>query len=267
MLSDVVGERIMTWRKRRGLNRETLAERCAALGMNLTAESFTNIESGRRKEGVRRRTITVDELMVIALALDVPPLVLLVPYPDQDTVELSPGRTLPVYEAVEWISGEAYEFPTDGSTPTLLTEWLDGAKPLLFLRAFRREMDTYGEIFMELRTAQEIADRATYLIKKFEADDPQLLDKARLTARIEQEKADHLKNQLAEVRQRLADMAATMAAEGCPPPPPSADAFLENLEGNEVSWGTNFHTRGESSKTVPARISLNYRGKLRGRDE
>lgn len=76
-LSDLVAERIVRWRKERGLSREQLAGECARRGApGLTVESFANIESGRRKNGVRRRMVTIDEVAVIASALGISPLLL-----------------------------------------------------------------------------------------------------------------------------------------------------------------------------------------------
>lgn len=74
MLSDEVAERINSRRRALGWNRGRLAEECTKLGApELTVDALTNIESGRRQDGVRRRLITIDELVVIAEALSVRP--------------------------------------------------------------------------------------------------------------------------------------------------------------------------------------------------
>lgn len=108
MLSDVVGEQITAWRRRRGWNRERLAAECAALGSpDLTAASLTNIESGRRnKDGIRRRAVTVDEVTTIAYALGIPPIVLIAPYPSVDTTEALPGTTARSSNFLTWFTGE-----------------------------------------------------------------------------------------------------------------------------------------------------------------
>lgn len=83
--SDHVADQVRYWRQERGLNREALAERCARSGMpEITAMVITNIESGRRRDGVRRRDITVDELLCFASALDVPIWQLLPAVQDQE---------------------------------------------------------------------------------------------------------------------------------------------------------------------------------------
>lgn len=108
MLSDTVAERIILWRKRHGWNRERLAERCAEVGMpELTASAITNIESGRRKpDGTRRRTITVDELAVLAWALDVPPISLLSAYPEKESVDILPNWNVSSVDAAIWFSAD-----------------------------------------------------------------------------------------------------------------------------------------------------------------
>lgn len=60
---------------------QQLADVCRELGYEeITAQALSNIESGRRNtEGERRRYVTVDELMALAVALQVAPVYLLVP--------------------------------------------------------------------------------------------------------------------------------------------------------------------------------------------
>jgi transcriptional regulator with XRE-family HTH domain len=108
VLSDDTARHVVALRKAAGLTREELAERCAALGFpSLTTAALGNVETGRRDaEGRRRREITVEEWLVLAYALDVPPLMLLLP-PDADNVELtSPRRTAPVADVAAWIRGD-----------------------------------------------------------------------------------------------------------------------------------------------------------------
>lgn len=80
-VSDVVAERIQQVRQKRGWTVKQLAEQCAAAGApELTAHALYNIGNGRRDEqGNRRRFVTVDELLTLALVLEVAPVYLLVP--------------------------------------------------------------------------------------------------------------------------------------------------------------------------------------------
>jgi transcriptional regulator with XRE-family HTH domain len=254
MLSDVVGERITTWRKRRGLNREALAERCAALGLHLTAESFTNIESGRRKDGVRRRTITIDELMVIARALNVPPILLIVPYPDKDNVELVPGEILATPEAVHWISGESSIGQTTGDA---WVDWVDTASPVLFLRAYRKEFDSYMDLSSQLVHAEQRAEHLNARARNAESNNNENAQSVRLTANVQTAKVKALRTEFTGAEQRIADLRATMIDEGFPPPPlPSGFEHLAELEGVVTKWGWAAYRLGDRNHAD--RVQLSY---------
>lgn len=87
-VSDTVAANIRTARKGRGWTVPVLAERAG-----LTPAIIENIEHGRRRNGVRVRDITVDELDAVAAGLGVPPAAL---YPG---LEASPG-SMTVFESV-----------------------------------------------------------------------------------------------------------------------------------------------------------------------
>jgi transcriptional regulator with XRE-family HTH domain len=84
--SDVVASRVRTLRTRRGWSGKELQARCAAVGAkHITAAVIANIETGRRgPSGERRREVTVDEVLALALALDVSPIQLIQPEIDDD---------------------------------------------------------------------------------------------------------------------------------------------------------------------------------------
>jgi transcriptional regulator with XRE-family HTH domain len=63
---------------------------------------ITNLETRRRKT----REITLDELLVLAHVLDVPPLQLVVPRNDGEELEVVPGVLLGALDAADWIVGE-----------------------------------------------------------------------------------------------------------------------------------------------------------------
>ncbi|MEU3452270.1 helix-turn-helix transcriptional regulator [Micromonospora sp. NPDC006766] len=74
-ISDAVVGRIRKHRRAADMTRAQLAQRCAALGSpDITEAALANIETGRRDaDGQRRRDLTVDELIVLADALEVDP--------------------------------------------------------------------------------------------------------------------------------------------------------------------------------------------------
>jgi transcriptional regulator with XRE-family HTH domain len=76
----VVGERVREIRRRRQQSVADLAKAAAAAGHpELTRDAIYAIESGRRLQGRRRRTVSVDELLAFAEVFDVPISVLLWP--------------------------------------------------------------------------------------------------------------------------------------------------------------------------------------------
>jgi transcriptional regulator with XRE-family HTH domain len=115
VLSDVAAERVLQLRKRRGMTRDQLAERCRHLGLTgMSAAALANIETGRRDaEGRRRREVTVDELIVFGRALEVPPVLLVAPFDVLDDIEILPGYTMTAHNAWRWLTGEMTWFDGD----------------------------------------------------------------------------------------------------------------------------------------------------------
>ena len=105
-VSDVVAARVREVRGKRHLTVAELAARCAERGApELTAQALYKLEQ-RRPGKLRPRPVTVDELLTLAIALNVAPVHLLVPVDD-------PDETYPVIGGVQarrfgvraWIRG------------------------------------------------------------------------------------------------------------------------------------------------------------------
>ncbi|MEU3613099.1 helix-turn-helix transcriptional regulator [Streptomyces sp. NPDC006872] len=163
-------------RARLGLNREQLAEECARLGApDLTYAAITNIETGRRnKEGKRRREVTVDELLVLGLALAVPPLLLALPLGDEQTVPTVPAADpRDPYTVWKWFTGEetptlagpvdgrhyADPRPIAGIGPKWSAAWSTAAYPASLYPEFERRREAVHRAF--LRTEATQAKRRT----------------------------------------------------------------------------------------------------------
>lgn len=102
--SEVVAARIKELRKGRGWTAQQLANRCEEVGAaQVSPAVIANIETGRLRDGQRTRMLTVEELLLFALALDVPPLALLLP---DAALEVTSDVVLgdPLHAAM-WISG------------------------------------------------------------------------------------------------------------------------------------------------------------------
>src|SRR4051794_2181391 len=98
--SSLVASRVKELRRHRGMTAQQLCDRCAALGApGITTNVLANIET-------RRRDVSVDELLVLALALDVAPMHLLAP---DRAVRLAITPSASVTDSDElrrWLRGE-----------------------------------------------------------------------------------------------------------------------------------------------------------------
>lgn len=92
------------------MSAQALADRCAELGLpSLKRQAITNLENSRRG------MVTVEELLVLAAALDAPPLELLRPSAD-DELAVTPDLAVDAERLVLWFAGElpARGLPTVG---------------------------------------------------------------------------------------------------------------------------------------------------------
>ena len=109
-VSDAVAVRIKEARGRRGWSAKQLAEQCAVRGLpRLTHSVLNNIESGRPdKDGQRKRDITVDELLALAVILDVAPTHLLgLPVDGATSIEILPSCGVSNNDDLQqWIRGD-----------------------------------------------------------------------------------------------------------------------------------------------------------------
>lgn len=95
-----VGQEVRRVRNARGLTADQLASACAALGAEVPSRALTNLETGRRGG------LPVTDLLVIARALDVSPISLLFPLDREGQVEVLPGDSVAVWDAIAWFTDE-----------------------------------------------------------------------------------------------------------------------------------------------------------------
>ncbi|MFI9598052.1 hypothetical protein [Nonomuraea sp. NPDC052265] len=92
----------------------------------------------------QRATVSVPELLVVARALDVPPLTLLAPPAGNDSVEILPGVETDPHEALGWL---------DGTAPPPHDQDDDGAGPRAELRLRREHHDLVADWTARTRAA------------------------------------------------------------------------------------------------------------------
>lgn len=108
--SDRVAEQIKVARLKRGWSAKDLAVACAELGApEITAAVVANIETGRRgPDGARRRDVSVDELLIFAYVLAVPPASLLSANDDEnDAITMTSSLELAANDVVAWLQSSS----------------------------------------------------------------------------------------------------------------------------------------------------------------
>ena len=105
-----------------------LADETERLGHPISRAAIANYESGRKKG------LDVAELLVIAAALQIPPLTLLFPQLPDGPIEVLPGIETTSWDAAAWLSGEANS-PDPDNDP-----W-PSSKEYDLLRAVRERRD------------------------------------------------------------------------------------------------------------------------------
>lgn len=84
-----------------GWSAQKLSDECGELGFDFPRSTLADLESGRRKH------LGIAELIALAAALDVPPLLLVYPVGHQAEAEVWPGEVRPAFRAALWFTGEA----------------------------------------------------------------------------------------------------------------------------------------------------------------
>src|SRR5437660_426462 len=103
--SEIVADNVRRWRKNRGMDQQALADRMAELmgeGKKVDRTTVVRIEAGNRR-------VDVDDLALLAVALNVPLPVLLLPTETNETVTLAaaPGLdSLNGWLVWEWMRGD-----------------------------------------------------------------------------------------------------------------------------------------------------------------
>jgi transcriptional regulator with XRE-family HTH domain len=111
-LTRVIAGEVRRYRRERGMSAQKLADECGRLGLPIARSVIANLEHGRRD------AVSVAELLVLAAALRIPPLLLVIPVARQEALEILPGTEAPTWAAALWWRGEA-DFQDYGDGPRL----------------------------------------------------------------------------------------------------------------------------------------------------
>ena len=88
---------------------QQLADECSRIGSTISRSTIAKLESGTRA------FVTLDEVLVMAFALDVPPVLLIAAVGTREDTEVLPGRQLASWDAARWIAGAFSIEEVDGS--------------------------------------------------------------------------------------------------------------------------------------------------------
>lgn len=95
-----VAAQLRRYRAERGISAQRLSDRCAELGFPIPRPVLSNLENGRRE------SVTLAELLVLAAALEIPPVELIIPIGHEKQVEILPDTVVPTWTAARWVRGD-----------------------------------------------------------------------------------------------------------------------------------------------------------------
>ncbi|MGY1641048.1 helix-turn-helix domain-containing protein [Geodermatophilus sp. SYSU D00703] len=160
-------------RKHRGWSAQEVADRCAAAGMpSLDRSAIANIERGRRQR------IGVDEWLVLAYVLGVPPVTMLVGFVGQPQAEIARNVTVGTEQALRWLLGEMPP-PVPGGGVRDSAAWSEASSPLFSWREVWAKIDEFNELH------EELARASTHR----RIDDPTLLEQVERVQQRERERS------------------------------------------------------------------------------
>lgn len=211
--SDIFGARLRHLRKLKRLSVEALAARCKEGGSpELTANAIYSIENGRRKDGVRTRHVTVEELLALACALEVTPFALLMPTEPGEYRVLS-DRAVGSDRVFDWLGG-GLDSPF-GDAPVAAGQYPAGLPEWLLERLRKLDAESDAERAEKLAELNELGMRSNELVaelNKKSADQDAFMSRLEETqARFEAELED-LKRKTAEADAILSSAAEATAA-------------------------------------------------------
>jgi transcriptional regulator with XRE-family HTH domain len=197
----VIADQVTTLRKDRGITAQRLADELNKLGVDWTRDTVTKFETRRRG------SLDVTELFALALVLNVPPPLLVVPM-GAESVPVVPIDTLPAYRTWLWLLGDYPLIDAGGG------HWLNAGLPI---RLIRRHRDAE----MSVANAVSMLDDADYFDAAGRGAPQDIRDRATplLTTGVQQ---------LGQVR-------AEMRGWGMPPPQ-LPDALIKSLAARDITW-------------------------------
>jgi transcriptional regulator with XRE-family HTH domain len=190
----VIAGEIRRYRHERGMSAQKLANECERLGFPIPRNVLANLEHGRRE------AVSVAELLVLAAALRIPPVLLVVPVARQESTEMLPGMETPTWHAALWWRGD------------LVLEDL-GEGPVLVPGITQRTAIDWVEAHQDLVERWSTADRiARDAAHDMHAGSSSEQDLSRKVFEAERQNLDHFTMDLVKMRAEMRARALTPPA-------------------------------------------------------
>jgi transcriptional regulator with XRE-family HTH domain len=198
-LTRTIASEVRRIRLARKLSAQKLADRCARLGFPVPRSVIANLENGYRD------SVSVAELLILAFALDIAPVLLTAPLGHQPRTEILPGRELLTWDAVLWQSGET-QMPADPDDQE--SDWLDLG-------------DAQASVPLHHRHDQIVEDLTDMHEERLIVPGPDGAPDMAQSAKLWRQMRKSSETQLREVRARMRELDLT------PPPLPAGLAYIE----------------------------------------
>ncbi|MFI5851566.1 helix-turn-helix domain-containing protein [Micromonospora chalcea] len=161
LLARRIAAEVRYWREQRGMTALQLARRTAQLGYQMPRSVLANLENNRRD------TITVAELLILAAALDVPPVLLIAPVGRERDIEVLPETRTTPWHVRGWIHG-AVEPNYEGFSATM---WQQSRRAIALYDIHRLLVREHQQIE---RRIQQLADQEHLVVGDITSDDLRL---------------------------------------------------------------------------------------------
>ena len=144
-----IGDRVRRLRAEQRMSAQALADECEQLGYPIPRSTIAKLERGNRS------AVPVQEVAILARALDVPPVDLLFDIGAGDApVNVVPGESMTPAEAVEWWSGTV----DDGRVKIALRERADHRRALAYAERFAEAKQRFTDFQLGITEGGDIRD-------------------------------------------------------------------------------------------------------------
>jgi|GEM_PF-1270175 len=144
-ITHAVGSAIRYWRERRQMTTRELEEATSQLGQTISRAVITNLENQRRD------AVSLAEVLVLAAALDVSPILLIAPVGREPKVEILPGVEVTPWESRGWVHGALAAKYANFSNE----RWTESNRVLYLYEVHRNLIRRYHQMVAALRVELE----------------------------------------------------------------------------------------------------------------